>query len=1077
LSQKRPPLAKITCPELPAVVPRPRLFRLLDRARARIVWIVGPPGAGKTTLAASYLSARKLPALWYQVDAGDADPATFFHYLGIAAARAAPQYKKALPVLTPEYRPGLDVFTKRYFELLCARLPDDCTLVLDNYQQVAPSETAFHEVVREALLTIPAGRRVLVISRSEPPSALARLQAGQELEMLDGEALRATPRETRDIARLKQTLSTGTVRALHETTGGWVAGIILLAQRTDASKVSSQKRPVTVTKEVFNYFAGEVFERAAPDVQEFLLQTAFLPKMTIRMVERLTGLQRSRRILEDLNRDNYFTEKRGDAPPAYHYHDLFRNFLLERAREVWTPATLSQIRHRAAASLEEAGQIEDAVDLFQQAGDWAGVARLALRQAPLLIAQGRHATLEGWFNAMPEEAVSENPWLLHWLGVCRLPFNPPLSRSHLERAFEQFSARGDDAGSLWAWSGVVNSILYEWGKSFLLDRWIAWLEARMERDPAFPSAELETRVVSDMAHALLYRQPQHPDIVAWLKRALSLAQKAPDPNLRFQVTATVVTYCIWTGHFDWAGELVKGMKRYGRSPEVSPLFAIQWKWGEAFYYIMRNSPAESLQAVAEGLAICRNSGIGMGKSVLLTDGMYAALCRDDLKMAGEFLAELEASVDRSRGLEMCQYHMAAMAYALRCDEISMAVDHAEKGIASMAQREIPLGEAMMRFNVAQVLHEYGAHQRSERELRISHRLSRRAKSLIIEHICLLTWAQFGFDAGTKESEARGLKALRGAMRLGRQQDFINFPEWRPQVMAKLCAKALEHGIETDYARYLIRTRHLVPDASLPGCEHWPWPLKLYTLGRFSVVKEGTPVRFAARGQGKVLECLKALISLGGREIEAARLAEALWPEADGDKAHQAFKTTLHRLRKRLGCDEVVSVQDGRVSLDGRYCWVDVWAFERLLGKTRSASSSRPESSHPRFDPDSLNEAVALYRGHFLGEDPGLPWAMALRERLHTGFLRGVSELGVHLEAAGDWKPAADCYQRALGVDPLVEEFYQRLMLCHQRLGQRAEAVSVYQRCRKILDAGLGIAPSAETDAICRDIKAGRPPLN
>jgi ATP/maltotriose-dependent transcriptional regulator MalT len=141
-------LTKISPPRASDAVPRERAFRLLDECMRRpAVWVASPAGSGKTTLVSSYLQARGIPCLWYQTDSGDSDIATFFYYLGLAAKKAAPRFRKPLPLLTPEYRMGIPVFARRYFEELYKRLKPPFAIVLDNYQEVPSPRDHQHRAV------------------------------------------------------------------------------------------------------------------------------------------------------------------------------------------------------------------------------------------------------------------------------------------------------------------------------------------------------------------------------------------------------------------------------------------------------------------------------------------------------------------------------------------------------------------------------------------------------------------------------------------------------------------------------------------------------------------------------------------------------------------------------------------------------------------------------------------------------------------------------------------------------------------------------------------------------------------
>jgi DNA-binding SARP family transcriptional activator len=141
---------------------------------------------------------------------------------------------------------------------------------------------------------------------------------------------------------------------------------------------------------------------------------------------------------------------------------------------------------------------------------------------------------------------------------------------------------------------------------------------------------------------------------------------------------------------------------------------------------------------------------------------------------------------------------------------------------------------------------------------------------------------------------------------------------------------------------------------------------IYTLGRFDVVLDGAPLRFKGRAPVRALELLSALIAAGGRGVSVASLSDSLWPEADGFDAYRAFTTTLHRLRRLLQCPEAVRLCAGRLTLDAQLCRVDLWEFERTLRAARDA--------------DALRQALDLYHGPFMGDDPS-PWAISMRARL------------------------------------------------------------------------------------------------
>ncbi len=240
-----------------------------------------------------------------------------------------------------------------------------------------------------------------------------------------------------------------------------------------------------------------------------------------------------------------------------------------------------------------------------------------------------------------------------------------------------------------------------------------------------------------------------------------------------------------------------------------------------------------------------------------------------------------------------------------------------------------------------------------------------------------------------------------------------------------------------------------------------WAVEIRTFGRFSVVKDGAPLSWSRKTPKKPIALLKILLAFGGRDVSGRQLTDALWPDEEGDAAHNVLAVNLHRLRRLLGEHDTVLLQDGRVSLDPRRCWVDTWAFERLLGSAAEASSEAR--------PVLIEAALSMYRGVFLVCDLDEPWSLSMRERLHGKFIRHSADLGRLCEECGQWDKAIACYQRGLEADQLAEEFYQGLMRCYRRLDRCAEGIVVYRRLRQTLGVMLGIEPSPASDLLFREL--------
>ncbi len=421
----------------PALLPRPRLIERLQANLVHPVTLVtANAGSGKTTLVADFVRTHARPFVWYQLDHTDADPFVFLGYLthGIkqhvpafgaatltylqqAAAEVAQQPERAVDVLLNEV---LDLVDQQFL------------LILDDYHHLG-AETAVHRVVDRLLAYLPDVIHVVIISRDVPPLALSRLRAQNAITIIDRAELLFTDDETQQLFRqvFDLELTPAQLAEYRERTHGWITALQLVrqvAQRQALARGGTGDAPDLIEilrqseRDIFDYFAEEVFADEPTEVQQFLLRVALLERVEADVCGRLYPTAHCAALLPTLVRRNVFLTVASDGRgEEYRLHPLFRDFLRRRLHsEIGTTGVAAE-HARYAGYFIERRQWEHAVRHLLAAEQFEHAAEIIAAKGEEWIATGAFSSIVSLVEAIPARVIAAYPRALaHRAEVARL---------------------------------------------------------------------------------------------------------------------------------------------------------------------------------------------------------------------------------------------------------------------------------------------------------------------------------------------------------------------------------------------------------------------------------------------------------------------------------------------------------------------------------------------------------------------------------------------------------------------------------------------------------------------------------
>ena len=244
-------------------------------------------------------------------------------------------------------------------------------------------------------------------------------------------------------------------------------------------------------------------------------------------------------------------------------------------------------------------------------------------------------------------------------------------------------------------------------------------------------------------------------------------------------------------------------------------------------------------------------------------------------------------------------------------------------------------------------------------------------------------------------------------------------------------------------------------------------LRVVSLGPVRVERHGVPVPLAEWKYAKARELLfLLLLHPEGRTREQIGLA--LWPDVSTEQLRTNLHPVLHHLRRVLGGAEWVIHEGGVYRFDRtRDYSFDVEEMDRLIAEAASATDDCQAAAV------ALARAAALYEGDFLEQDPPAgDWHLDRQGTVRRRYLEALSALGTTYMAAGRWRDAEDAWRQLIARDNLNEAAYRKLMQCYEHMGERREALRVFERLTAVLREELDDDPDPETIAVVERLQGG-----
>jgi LuxR family maltose regulon positive regulatory protein len=1064
----------------PEILARPRLIEHLQANLALPVTLVtANAGSGKTTLVADFLRKQERPYVWYQLDHTDADPAVFLGYLAYGIQQRVAGFGETMfaflqqaQELAQQPERAADVLLNEILE----GVEQQMILVLDDYHHLG-AETPVHAVLDRMIAYLPDVIHVIIIARDIPPLTLARLRSQDSLSIIDRSDLLFTDEETQELFRkvFGLALTAEQLREYGERTHGWITALQLVRQvaQRQASSSAPEKAadPLAVLhqseRDIFEYFAEEVFAAESPEIQQYLMRIALLDRIDVETCARLYPQIISSAVLPALVRGNVFMTVAGDGRgEEYRLHPLFQSFLRRRLRAESGVAGVAAEHARYAQYFLERGAWEQAVRHLLEAEDFERAATIIAEHGSKWIASGKLGSLAGLSESLPSAAVEAHPRALAYRAeVARLRGEFESAQNLFRRAIASLRDRGDREGEAEALHSLATIV-----------------RRRGDYQAAFEyldrAAELTDRTSIIRAKCgntrglCLVWLGQWTEGEREFRLALQTAEEQNDRHLTRLITHNLGTPAMWRGDFGEALRWLSRMLRtdFGEAPIPQEATA---HLNIARCHLYRGEMNECERHLDLALERCQLFNLvgQLGENFEAYGNLYRE--RGDLARAAEFYERAARSYDEA-GIDLGRVELLEeQAFlSLRAGDAARARTQIDRLLERRPADKNDIGRftaTLARGRILLAQSEY-AEARKDLDPALDYFHERGLYYYEAQAGMALAVCDFALSR-----EQQMLEHLRRVLDLAARYDY---EYWLRQEIAfhpELFA--------AEYARELLPADLIEQAANVPesAAQKIAAPVAVLTkplvdltinmLGPIAIVRDvARPFAADAWTTRRARDILCFIASRSHHRTPKDTIVDTFWRETDLKSVEKNFHPTMSHIRKALNSNQPLKqnflvYRDGDYQLNPEFSYrIDTEEFDCLIADGETARRERD------FDRciACYERAVALYRGEFM-QGSYEDWVDEQRSYYREQYLRMLESLAAVAEKKADWLRSMDLAQKILQEDPFREDIHCMVMRSLAATGNRVAVKEQYETLRGLLQKELGVEPAMQTQKTYHDL--------